>query len=75
MSEKYYVVEAEFLPLDDTDGKIRERVTHRAGSKINAINAVLYHTRGRRSQHELAHVVNVWGPFDSKDEAREKQYE
>jgi len=78
MSE-HYVVEYELWPLfdpaDDELGRHIDRdMTHGEG-KIDAINSVLYYVRGRKSDFEVARIHTVWGPFETKEAAREKQYE
>jgi len=73
----YYVVEYELWPLyEPTEDELGIHVDtdfQEARTKLDAINATLYYIRGRKSQFELASVMNVYGPYESAQEAREKQ--
>jgi hypothetical protein len=75
----YYVVKYELWPTYEPDeddlGRHTDLSIYEANSSLNAVNAVLHYVRGRKSQFEMAHVHNVYGPFKRKSEAREVQYE
>ena len=71
----YYVVEYELWPLYEPDeddlGRHTDVDVQEAGNELDAINAVLYYVRGRKSKFELSYVVSVDGPFEDSMEARE----
>ena len=75
----YYVVKYELWPTYDPDedelGRHIDTDIQEAESELDAINATLYYVRGRKSNFELASVRGVYGPYESAQEAREKQYE
>jgi len=75
----HYVVEYESWPLDDPEedalGRHTESGIYEASSEIEAINAVLYYIRGRKSRFELAQVNEVKGPFEDKTRAHMVRYD
>jgi len=78
MSE-YYVVEYELWPLYEPDeddlGRHTSKSTYEAENGLDAINAALYYVKGRKSDFEMSHIHNVYGPFEQESEAREVQYD
>ena len=77
----HYVVKYQLWPQDDPNeeelgegdlGRHTEIEYHEAASEIDAINAVIYYVRGRKSNFEIAYIHDVAGPFESYNEAREK---
>jgi len=77
MSE-YWVVEYELWPLFDAEeddlAKHIDKDMCRSSSEVGAINDVLYYVRGKKSDFELARIVDVYGPFEHKSQARNEQY-
>jgi len=77
MSE-YWVVEYELWPLfdaaEDELAKHIDKDMCKSSNEVEAINDVLYYVRGKKSDFELARIVGVYGPYESKIKARKKQY-
>jgi len=73
----WYVIDYTLWPVLFKDDYQRhtDRSTHKADNRVEAVNAVLYYVRGRKSDFEMARVNDVFGPFESEQEAREVQYE
>lgn len=77
--EKYWVVEYKLWPLyeqSESDlGKHVDKSIYPANGPLDAINAAMYYVRGRKSDYEMASIINLYGPFENEDKAREVQYE
>lgn len=78
MSE-YYVVEYELWPTYDPDenqlGRHTDKSTYEAADALDAINTAMYYVRGRKSNFEMASIINVHGPYENEGEARRVQYQ
>ena len=75
----YYVVKYELWPTYEPDedelGRHTSKSTYEAENALDAINAAMYYVRGKKSDFEMASIVDIHGPFEEESEAREKQYE
>lgn len=81
-NKPYYVIKYTLWPKKDDAkkengglGRHIEKGHYHGDSKIDAINAVAFNVRGRRSHYELACVDAVQGPYDSLEQAMAAQEE
>lgn len=69
MSE-YWVVDYTLWPTTERAkeslGRHTTRSSYEAEGPLDAINAAMYFTRGRKSDFEVAHINEVLGPYEDK---------
>lgn len=60
---------------DDRLGRHSDAAVHEGYTELGAVNALLYSTRGRKSNFEVAEILDIDGPFEDENDAHEHRWE